>query len=63
MAKIPIPIVDVTMDTSDGFSANAQKFVGVVGGLSLFGGAALIAQRVVNEGSNAAGSDEDLGVL
>jgi hypothetical protein len=61
--KVPIPIVGVEMDTSDDLSDNATKFGGVVAGLSLFGVAALAAQRLVNAGSDAAGSDEDLGVV
>ena len=63
MATIPIPIADVEMDTSDDLSENATKFGGVVAGLSLFGAAALLAQRVVNAGSGAAGSDDGVEVL
>lgn len=63
MAKIPIPITGVEMDTSDDLSENASKFGGVVAGLSLFGAAAIVAQRLINASSGAAGSDDTVEVL
>lgn len=63
MAKVPIPLADVQMDTNDGFAENAGKFVGVVGGLVGLGGAAILAQRVLNAGADAAGAGDQVEVL
>lgn len=62
MAKVPIPIADVTLDTSKPGSA-AKEFVMVVAGFVGLGAAGIAAQRVLNAGADAAGSDEELGVL
>jgi hypothetical protein len=62
MAKYQIPFVDQTVDTSNPSDA-AASFGKAVAGIVTLGAAALIGQRIINAGSEAAGSDSDVEVV